>query len=93
MNISIFSARLHSIKVVLFERNTLTHEFPTARKFFLCLSGSQTLYFLFRDCRAREWNKPRGFIDRWLAWSSILAENNVCVQAILDWVNVTIETR
>ena len=60
MNISIFSARLHSIKVVLFERNTLTHEFPTDRKFFLCLSGSQTLYFLFRDCRAREWNKTKG---------------------------------
>ena len=87
MNISIFSARLHSIKVVLFERNTLTHEFPTDRKFFLCLSCSQTLYFLFRDCRAREWNKTEG-----IYWP-ILAENNVCVQAILDLVNVTIETR
>ena len=99
-NISIFSPRLlnfHTIKVVLCERNTLTHEFPTNLKFFLCLSCSQTLYFLFGDRRARVWNKTEGDLltagSRGRRFSKRQKASNVCVRAILYWVNVTTETR
>ena len=69
-DISIFSGgflNFYTIKVVLSERNTLKHEFPTDRKFFVCFSCSQILYFLLDIVTRAYVNKNQGgFVDRWL---------------------------